>query len=103
MAAQAHPSFDIVTPAYPTEPEAVAATGGVAARLAQMHADAVETARLANLLGRSLHAAIALPAMAVLAIILGGGAGFAPTGAWAILVAVAGLAIGRARRSRVTA
>lgn len=38
------------------------------ARLKFLHAEAAETAHLANLLGRSLHAALALPILAILAI-----------------------------------
>ncbi|MEJ0042925.1 MAG: hypothetical protein WDM81_12295 [Rhizomicrobium sp.] len=65
-------------------------------RLAQIHADAVETARLANLLGRSLHATIAIAALAALALALGGGAGFSQTVAWTVLLAVGLLAMLRA-------
>ncbi|MDE2184921.1 MAG: hypothetical protein KGJ78_18055 [Alphaproteobacteria bacterium] len=41
---------------------------GAITKLARLHAEAEETARLANLLGRSVHAAIALPVLAVLTI-----------------------------------
>jgi hypothetical protein len=64
--------------------------------LARMHHEAVETARLANLLGRSLQAAIGLPILAALAVSMAGGAGVPSTTAWAILVAVASLSIARA-------
>ncbi len=60
-----------------------------------MHHEASETARLANLLGRALQAAIALPVMTVLAVSLAGGAGAAPTTAWAILITVASLSVAR--------
>lgn len=93
MAARANPFFDIAAPA----PEAPAGLPqDSVAMLALMHAEAVETARLANLLGRALHAAIALPVLAAVAVIAGGDAGLAPTIAWAILIAVAGLSIARA-------
>lgn len=42
------------------------------ARLAELHAEAQETARLANLLGRSVHAAIALVVMGIAAMALVG-------------------------------
>ena len=64
--------------------------------LARMHHEAVETARLANLLGRSLPVAIGLPVLAALTIFLAGGTGVPRTTAWAILVAVASLAVARA-------
>lgn len=41
------------------------------ARLAALHAEAEETSRLANLLGRSIHAAIALPVLAGVTLALG--------------------------------
>lgn len=69
---------------------------GPLATLARMHAEAAETARLANLLGRTLPVAIALPLLAVLAVFLAGGTGVPATTAWAILVAVASLSIARA-------
>ena len=95
MAARANPFFDIALPADAPEAD-VAAPYNAVAKLAQMHAEAVETARLANLLGRALHAAIALPVLAVLAVLLAGGAGTPSTIAWAILIAVATLSIARA-------
>jgi hypothetical protein len=72
------------------------ANDGPLAALARMHHEAVETARLANLLGRSLQAAIGLPILAGLAVFTAGGAGVASTTAWAILIAVASLSIARA-------
>jgi len=53
------------------------------ARLASLHAEAEETARLANLLGRSIRLAPALPVMAGLALGLGG-AGLAQAVAWSV-------------------
>lgn len=66
------------------------------AKLAVLHAEAEETSRLANLLGRSLHAAIALPLAAMIPIVLSSNAGAAPRVAWAVLVIVASMAIARA-------
>ena len=66
------------------------------AKLAVLHAEAEETSRLANLLGRSLHAAIALPLAAMIPIVLSSSAGAAPRVAWAVLVIVASMAIARA-------
>ncbi|HUO90801.1 MAG TPA: hypothetical protein VMU08_16625 [Rhizomicrobium sp.] len=77
-------------------PDAGAAAELPVAHLARMHAEAIETARLANLLGRALYVAIALPLMAVLTVVLAGGTGVPATVAWAILIAVASLAVARA-------
>lgn len=88
MAVRANPLFEVVS--EPADPR------GAVAHLAQMHAEAVETARLANLLGRAVQAAIALPVLAVAAVVFAGGAGTASTLAWAILIAVASLAVARA-------
>ena len=95
MAAQANPFFAI------SMPDALAndvrnAPADAVAKLAVLHAEAEETARLANLLGRALHAAIALPLAATLVIALSSGTSVAPRAAWAVLVAVASLAIARA-------
>jgi len=95
MAAKANPFFAISTP------DALAndvrnAPADAVAKLAVLHAEAEETARLANLLSRALHAAIALPLAATLVIALSSGTSVAPRAAWAVLVAVASLAIARA-------
>ncbi len=96
MAARANPFFDIASPAAERAQDSALAPRSAVAQLAQMHAEAVETARLANLLGRALHVAIALPVLAGLAVLLGGGAGLASTIAWGILIAVSSLAVARA-------
>jgi hypothetical protein len=96
MAARANPFFDIASPPPQRAEEIALAPRSAVAQLAQMHAEAVETARLANLLGRAVGAAIALPVMAVAAVLLGGGAGLPSTIAWGILIAVSSLAIARA-------
>lgn len=62
------------------------------ARLAMLHAEAQETARLANLLGRSIHAASALVLMGIAALAFGG-AGLAESVTWAIFVLAAAGAI----------
>jgi hypothetical protein len=96
MAARANPFFDIASPPPQRAEDTTLAPRSAVAQLAQMHAEAVETARLANLLGRALGAAIAVPVMAVLAVLLGGGASLPPLIAWGILIAVSSLAIARA-------
>jgi len=80
--------------------ETIGSEGPLAA-LARMHHEAIETARLANLLGRSLQAAIGLPILAAIAVFTAGGAGVPSTTAWAILIAVAALSIARAYASAI--
>ena len=92
MAARAHNLFEI---ALPIEEVARATAQPTAlSRLAALHQEAVETARLANLLGRSLYAIIALPALAALVLALGAPA-LPEMIAWAILMGFACLALGR--------
>jgi hypothetical protein len=98
MAARSNPFFEV--PADASAPDLAPAQGSIA-RLAQMHAEAVETARLANLLGRALPIAIALPVMGVLAVVLAGGAGVPSTVAWAVLLSVASLSVARAYGSAI--
>ncbi|MEI9991058.1 MAG: hypothetical protein WDM86_13560 [Rhizomicrobium sp.] len=95
MAARANPLFDIAPAAAPAGDPSPPSTNALA-RLAHIHADAVETARLANLLGRSLYAPVALAAMATASLALGGGASLSQTVAWTILMAVGLLAMLRA-------
>jgi hypothetical protein len=95
MAAQANPFFALNTP-HALANDVRNAPADAVAKLAVLHAEAEETARLANLLARALHAAIALPLAATLVIALSSGASVAPRVAWAVLVAVASLAIARA-------
>jgi len=68
-------------------------SGGAIARLAALHAEAEETARLANLLGRSLYAAIALPAIALSILGFSGGASASRELVWCAFVAAASLAM----------
>lgn len=70
-------------------------SGGIA-KLALLHAEAAETARLANLLGRSLYAAIAMPLLGVLTVGLAGGTGLARLLVWCAFVAAAAIAMLRA-------
>ncbi|HWD28699.1 MAG TPA: hypothetical protein VG387_16120 [Rhizomicrobium sp.] len=92
MAARAQNLFAIPLPA---EDVARAAQPSALATLSALHAEAVETARLANLLGRSLYAIIALPALGALTLALAD-AGTAETIAWGILMGFACLALARA-------
>jgi hypothetical protein len=71
------------------------------ARLAALHAEAEETARLANLLGRSLPVAIAFAAMAALVLAFGG-SGLAPSLAWAAFMLVASGAAALAYRRTIS-
>lgn len=97
MAARATPLFD-VTPA--PEPIAAPRPGRTLTHLARLHDEAVETARLANLLGRSLHATGALAALAVIAIVASA-ATAAPAIAWAALVGLACAAMLRSYRHAI--
>ena len=69
------------------------ASGGAIAKLAALHAEAEETARLANLLGRSLYAAIALPVTALLILGFSGGVSASRGLVWCAFVAAASLAM----------
>lgn len=97
MVARANPFFDIA--ASPVADEERDTSGSAIARLARVHAEAQETARLSNLLGRSLHAAFALPLAAALTVWLSHDVGTAPCVAWAVLILVASLSIARAYAS----
>ena len=63
------------------------------ARLALLYAEAEETARLANLLGRSFYTAIALPLLGLLTIGLAGSTGLARPLVWCAFVAAAAFAM----------
>jgi hypothetical protein len=74
--------------------QAPSETHNPVARLAMLHAEARETARLANLLGRSAYAVLALPAITIAALVLSGfGAGFVPALVWLVFMSVASAAI----------
>jgi len=70
------------------------------ARLAALHAEAKDTARLANLLGRSIHAAIALIVMGVVALAFAGALS-AESMIWSGFVLIAATAIGLAWRRAI--
>ena len=67
-------------------------SGGIA-KLALLHAEAEETARLANLLGRSFYTAIALPLLGLLTVDLAGSTGLARPLVWCAFVAAAAIAM----------
>jgi hypothetical protein len=67
--------------------------GGSIARLKLLHAEAEETARLANLLGRSLYAGIALPVLGTLTVGFTFETGPASQLVWCILVTAVALAM----------
>lgn len=68
--------------------------------LAELHAEAEETSRLANLLGRSIHVAIALPVLAG-AVLAAGGIGLAESAAWVAFIVAASGAIALAYRRTI--
>ena len=72
------------------------------ALLASLHREAEETARLANLLGRSIHVAIALPVLAAAVLALGG-IGLAESAAWMVFVLAASTAIAVCYRRTIAA
>src|SRR5262249_23727137 len=72
------------------------ATEHPVAQLARMHAEAVETAQLPNLLGRALHVAGAVAGVAGLTVVFAGIPGEAATVGWAILIGVASVSVARA-------
>jgi len=67
--------------------------GGAIARLKRLHAEAEETAELANLLGRSLYAGIALPILGILTITLSVDMSPAPQLVWLGFVGVVAVSI----------
>jgi hypothetical protein len=95
MAVRAHPLFEA---AFEAPAETVPSQ--TLANFARLHTEAVETARLANLLGRSLYAIIAFAALAVLTLAVAGSIA-APSIAWAILIAAGVLAMARAWRHAI--
>jgi hypothetical protein len=67
--------------------------GGAIAKLKVLHAEAEETAHLANLLGRSLYAGIAMPVLAILTIALSVEASPVQQLIWAGLVSLIAVAV----------
>ena len=70
------------------------------ARLAVLHDEAQDTARLANLLGRSIHAAAAFAVLATITLAFGG-TGLLEGITWAVFVSVAVVAIALAYRRTI--
>src|SRR5471032_2169770 len=96
MSAHPNPLFDISSAADPVAGDASTEPRSAIARLAILHAEASETARLANLLGRSFYAAVALPIAAGVTIAFSTSSGAPRCVAWAVLVITASFAITRA-------
>ena len=101
MAAHANPLLDLSLPAPTLAADTRHMPESAIAKLAVLHAEAEETAHLSNLLGRSLHAAIAIPLAAMVPIGLSADVGAAPRVAWAVLIIVASLAIARTYASAI--
>lgn len=68
--------------------------------LASLHQEAEETSRLANLLGRSIHVAVALPVLAAATLAFGNN-GAAEAGAWICFLLAASIAIALAYRRTI--
>lgn len=94
----AAPAQSLIQPAF--EAPADAAPAHRLARLARIHIEAVETARLANLLGRALYATVALGVLAGLVLTLAGSLA-APALAWAALIGAAVFAMAIAYRRAI--
>lgn len=86
MAARAHAPLKIVDPAA-----GESGPLGAIAKLADLRTESEETARLANLLGRSLYAAIALPMLGASTVALSAGTGWARPLVWCTFVAAAAI------------
>ena len=84
------PQTDI--PEHRNEEREPAGPSGIA-KLAMLHAEAEETARLANLLGRSLYAALALPVLALLTLGFAEGVSLTRAIVWGMFVAAGSFAI----------
>ncbi len=88
--ARSTPQIDIPKRSHETS-EPVGASAIV--KLAQLHAEAEETARLANLLGRSLYAALALPVLALVTLGFAEGVSLTRAIIWSLFVVAGSLAI----------
>jgi len=69
------------------EPRLPEAEANPLAKLALLHAEAEETARLANLVGRSLPLALLLPTLCLFTIALAAGMSLASQMVWGIFIA----------------
>ena len=96
MAAHANPHFETAGANDTAVGDDRSEPRSAIARLAVLHAEAEETARLSNLLGRSFYAALLLPIAAGVTIAFSTSAGAPRCVAWAVLVIAASLAIARA-------
>jgi hypothetical protein len=86
-----------ITQLYPSQPQDPQSKrkerGGSIAHLKALHNEAEETARLANVLGRSLYAGLALPLLAILTISLSVEMSPAPQLVWCFFVGAVSVAI----------
>ncbi|MDR3528532.1 MAG: hypothetical protein P4L57_14775 [Rhizomicrobium sp.] len=86
-----------ITKLYPSETPAPQSQpkgrGGSIARLKALHSEAEETARLANILGRSLYAGLALPVLAILTVALSVEMSPGPQLIWCLFVGAVSVAI----------
>jgi hypothetical protein len=96
MAARVNPVIDNPSTDEALSEDVRAEPRSAIARLAILHAEAEETARLANLLGRSFYVALILPIAAGVTIAFSTSAGAPRCVAWALLMVAASLAIARA-------
>ena len=86
-----------ITQLYPSQPQDPQSKrkdrGGSIARLKALHNEAEETARLANILGRSLYAGLALPLLAILTVSLSVEMSPGPQLVWCLFVGAVSIAI----------
>jgi hypothetical protein len=85
------------------EPHLPEAEANPLAKLALLHAEAEETARLANLVGRSLHLALLLPALCLFTAALAQGVSLASQMVWGVFIAFATVALLRAYATAIAA
>lgn len=91
-----HTPASAVLPEQPQTKPVSAERMGAITKLARLHAEAEETARLANLLGRSVYVAILLPVLAILTVGLSGMSELNRQIVWIGFVAAVSLGIGTA-------
>ena len=96
MSARVSPVFETSLSDALVSDDVRAEPRGAIARLAILHAEAEETARLANLLGRSFYVALILPVAAGITISFSTAAGAPRCIAWALLMVAASFSIARA-------
>jgi len=86
-------SSKLIPAQTPTPQQKRKERNGSIARLKALHNEAEETARLANILGRSLYTCLALPLMAILTVALSVNMNPAPQMVWCLFVGAVSLAI----------